>query len=497
MSKEQWVNLPREGKFKKDEITEIRRLDFVRFNVKFKKAILSGYQIEIKCAGGAAFEFYEDNERARNLNFKVRGAPGVLTNAGKTENKYSFDCYLNAAADNEYEISAKHKGKAVTGKFKVKSRRKLFYQVMKMKGCPTTSMADMETEFWNPGRKHYIKMKKLGAESKVKFIDCLDGNNHDLFIKESAKGYTAKSHKPYAFGMTFVNYIATPEIRTITRSVNFSLPSILSEWSPKNLVWTVDLGRYLWFELDPKDDKNKRWWRQIDLWFEPDDKPGTKENVTIKKSMVVPTGSKGGSFGGRQKLKITFPQKHMTRNLITSRKGKWKVRMKVVCVRGFSGGFAYTGINLLAIATKSWWKTKNLGGASKTVIHEVGHKVGMVAHGDKAAYGSTPAAIATSLARKNTLPNSHGNLYGDVRGTNDQDHRGPHCSKGAAWDATKARGQRWSGNPGCVMFGSNAIGANKAPKEFCSDCSKIVRKLDLSGATLKLGGFKVSMDEYN
>ncbi|MBT8070341.1 MAG: hypothetical protein KJO80_07905, partial [Gammaproteobacteria bacterium] len=72
-----------------------------------------------------------------------------------------------------------------------------------------------------------------------------------------------------------------------------------------------------------------------------------------------------------------------------------------------------------------------------------------------------------------------------------------HCTKGAAWDATKARGRRWSGNPGCVMFGSNAIGANKAPKEFCSDCSKIVRKLDLSGATLKLGGFKVSMDEYN
>lgn len=497
MSMEQWINLPREGKYVKDKIKKIKRLDFVRFGVKFKKAKMSGYKVEIKCVGGNAFESYETNEKARNINFKVRGAPGVLTNAGKTENKYYYDCYLNAAGDNEYEICAKHKGKEVTGKVKVKSRRKLFYQVMKMKGCPTTSMADMETEFWKPARKHYIEMKKLGAESEVKFISCLDGGNHDTFIKESAKGYTAKTNKPYAFGMTFVNYIATPETKTITRSVNFSLPSILSKWTPDDLTWTVDLGCYLWFELDPKDDQDKRWYRQVHLWFEPEDNPGTKEHVIIEKAMVTPTGSKGGAFGGRQKLKIVFPQKHMTRNLLTKRKGVWKARMRLICVRGFSGGFAYTGINLLAIATKSWWDTKDLGGASKTVIHEVGHKVGMVAHGDKAAYGDTPAAIAASLLRKNTLPNSHGNLYGDVRGTNDQDHQGAHCTKGAVWDGTKARGQRWSGSPSCVMFGSNAIGANKAPAAFCSDCSKNVRKLDLTGATLKLGGFKVSMDEYN
>jgi hypothetical protein len=120
----------------------------------------------------------------------------------------------------------------------------------------------------------------------------------------------------------------------------------------------------------------------------------------------------------------------------------------------------------------------------------------MVAHGDKPAYGSTPAEISASAAMKNTLPNSHPNLYGDIRGTNDQDHQGPHCSKGAAWDSTKPRGQRWSGSPGCTMFGATGIGANKAPEGFCSDCSKLVRKLDLTGPTLKLGGFRVSMDEY-
>jgi hypothetical protein len=169
--------------------------------------------------------------------------------------------------------------------------------------------------------------------------------------------------------------------------------------------------------------------------------------------------------------------------------------MKLVCVDGFSGGFAYNGINLLAICTKSWWDD-NTAGAVQIVIHEVGHKVGMVAHGDKPAYGSTPEEISDSAARKNTLPNSPPKLYGDVRGTNDQEHMGPHCAKGATFDATKPVGEGWSGSPGCTMFGADAIGANSAPEGFCSDCSKVVRKLDLTGPTLKLGGFRVSMDDY-
>jgi hypothetical protein len=153
---EQWINLPRRSKYVEGKIKKIRRLNFVRFVVKFKKKGLAGYKLKIKKIGGNAFENYRASERRRNVKFKVRGMPKVLTNKGKTENKYTYDIYLNAAGDNEYEISATHKGKTVTGKLKYKSRRKLFYQVMKMRGCPTTSMAKMETEFWRPARKHYI-----------------------------------------------------------------------------------------------------------------------------------------------------------------------------------------------------------------------------------------------------------------------------------------------------------------------------------------------------
>lgn len=497
MSMEQWVNLPRRSKYVKDKIKKIRRLNFVRFVVKFKKKGLAGYKLEIKKIGGNAFENYRASERRRNDNFKVRGAPKVLTNKGKTENKYTYDVFLNAAGDNEYEISATHKGKTVTGKLKYKSRRKLFYQVMKMRGCPTTSMTKMETEFWRPARKHYIEMKKKGAESTVKFISCLDDSNDKKFIKESAKGYTLKRYKPYAFGMTFVNYIATPEIVTFTSTLsNVTLPSKTSKWSTDFKEWTITLDRHVWFELDPMDDVKKRWLREIRLWFVPDDNPAAKEYVYIYDWMVNPTGPKKNALGGRKKLIITFPQNKIKRNLFTVRKGKWIASSKIMCVKGFSGGFAYTGVNLIAICTKSWWKTKNLASVPQTVVHEVGHMVGMVAHGDRAAYGDTARKRESSRIRKVVLPNGHANLYGDIRGTNDQDHAGPHCTKGAAFDATKRRGRRWSGSPACTMFGATGIGRNKAPLGFCSDCSKIVRKLDLSGSALKLGGFKVSMDDY-
>jgi len=497
MSMDQWVNLPREDKFVADSITERKRLDYVRISVRFQKDILSGYRVRILKVGGDDFEDYEANEKRRNINFQIRGMPGVLTNDGETEVTCAYNIYLNAAGDNEYSVEATHNGRTVTAPLTYRSRRKLFYQVMKMRGCPTTSMAVMETEFWKPANKHYIEMKKMGAESTVTFIPCLDGDNAAEFINASADGYTLMTHKPFAFGMTFVNYIATPETKTITRSVSHTLPSTDSRRRLGTLRWEVDVGSKLWFELDPTDDENKRWYRRIRLWFEPDDDPTAREYVRIRRSMVEPTGPAHGSFGGRTKLTIRFPAHRIERNESTGRAGQWKVSMRLICVRGFSGGFAYTGINLLAIATKSWWNTKDLSRAAKTVIHEVGHKVGMVAHGDRAATGSTPAQISASQARKATLPNSHSNLYGDIRGTNDQDHRGPHCTNGATWDGTQPRGQRWSGSPGCVMFGANAISGNSAPTAFCSDCSEIVRKLDLTGASLRLGGFRVSMDEYD
>lgn len=475
MSTEQWINLPEDDDYVADSIKSKERLGTARFKVKFKKASLSGFRVKIIPQGGD-HESYSKKERNRNENFRVR-VTGSATNGAKKEVVLDKRVYLNAAGGNKYKIQAKYKKKVIESGLELESRRKLLYQVMSMKGIAAGPTDTMEKAFWEPSKKFFIEMKKQGGNATVDYIPCLDGQNHDKFIRSSAKGYTLAKYKPYAFGINFVEYIATPEEITLEREVSFTLPSKISKWSPSDRIWTIKLPGKLWYELDPDDDRNMRWLKGCSLWFEPDGSPGVKNKMRVLKSDLTPSGAKHGAYGGRSELKVRIHVDEAERGLLFSRKGKWKIRLKLICVKGFSAGFAYTGINLVAIATKSWWNDST-GGAAYVLNHEVGHKIGMVADG------------------KLKSPDSHANLYGEKRGVNDQDHKGPHCSKGAAWDATKKRGKRWSGTPGCVMFGATGIGGKRAPVEFCGDCAPIVRKLDLSADVLKQRGFKISMEEY-
>jgi hypothetical protein len=75
-------------------------------------------------------------------------------------------------------------------------------------------------------------------------------------------------------------------------------------------------------------------------------------------------------------------------------------------------------------------------------------------------------------ALRDKLPDGPSTLHGENHGVNDKGHAGPHCEKGDAYNSSTGR---WSGTPGCVMFGANGIGNNNSPDEYCSECKPIVR----------------------
>jgi hypothetical protein len=83
-------------------------------------------------------------------------------------------------------------------------------------------------------------------------------------------------------------------------------------------------------------------------------------------------------------------------------------------------------------------------------IHEIGHRIGMVASGEK------------------KLPDKPATYY--LGGG----HVGDHCSKGvpAGANLDSAEAERLSQ---CVMFG-----ATNLKTAFCGDCAPVVKKLDLS-----------------
>ena len=148
--------------------------------------------------------------------------------------------------------------------------------------------------------------------------------------------------------------------------------------------------------------------------------------------------------------------------------GKIDIVFEVNKVAGFSGGFSWGGggFALTTCCTKAWFEDKPQSKSDVIWNHELGHRMGMVAYGNK-----------TSIRGANKLPDGPPTLYGENRGVNDKGHQGPHCEKNVTYNATT---NVWAGIPGCVLFGATGIGAVDSPLDYCSECTKIVRKLDLS-----------------
>ncbi len=479
---EQWVNLPKQGKYVEDGIPSEKRLEAVHVEAEFEKASPAGFWVNVTPVGDHVR--YSASERGRNPNFRVR-ILGKTSNDGAKKVKVEKDIFLTAAGGNEYKVQAKRKKKEVQSEKVLKVRRKLFYQVMRMRGIRAASTATMIRAFWKPEKKFFIRMKKMGDNAEISYIRCLDDEpaTSHAFIRAAKRKWTLAGRKPYSFAIAFVDYIASRTDTVVRDQMHLELPRKIGHLDWAGAEMTIRLNQFLWFGLVPAEDRAKKWLIGGKFIFKPDGAaPGVQETIRFNRDDVAVAGPDYRPHGGKARVKVRLKGLAANRNWWTSRKGTWHVELKLRVVDGWTNGFAYNEINLIAIADKAEWTDQTAALKAYTLNHEVGHKVGMVADG------------------RGRAPDAPPRIYGQNRGVNDQDHMGPHCQKGASWDGTKPRGQRWTGAPQCVMFGADGItdAANvnhAAPSTFCSDCAKAVRKLDLSGNTLRMMGFKKSLDE--
>lgn len=468
--KEQWVNIEQKALFKEDDVTSLERLGpKLKFECKFKKASLAHFKVRIVPQGSPAS--YTKKELGRNANFKLRKISAQAKPAGK-KNHLSVEYALPAAGGNRFKIEAKYKGNVVEGPTTLAARRRFFYQVLHMIGVPTRPTAGLETDYWNPGKNYYVKLVQKGPVNAIKFLKTIHDNHND-FLKAAKAGYSIGNRDPWAFTLVFSNFIARQGEKHYTGPVNvtaaprwFSLGSSGGQESVQ-----VNIPDYIWYEMDPAHDAARAWLVANNTQFVAPD--GT--TIPIPSADIGVVGPAQYPLGGYKKLEIKLgPQ---LRYYFTSRKGTLNVDVTLKIVAGWTNGFSYNGINLVTVANNVRWQPMPANTRAYTINHEVGHKVGMVASG------------------KGFLPNAPSTYYKD--GAIDYGgHRGPHCKKGATYNAA---GNYWTGAPGCVMFGANGAPAawvagspsNHAPKEFCDQCEKIVRKLDLDPN--RLAGFSVSV----
>ena len=131
--------------------------------------------------------------------------------------------------------------------------------------------------------------------------------------------------------------------------------------------------------------------------------------------------------------------------------------LKVNVVKGMSGGVSRGNKGIIAVCTRAWWKKISPEGMGQTLVHEIGHQVGMVP-GERALSG---------------LAQGKHHYLG-------LGHVGNHCHNGCDLkDDIDKDNNKWNGNAReksrCVMFG-----AANGKESFCSECAMQVRKVDLS-----------------
>lgn len=414
---------------------------------------------------------YSRKERGRNSNFKLYNyiSFGIADDANVL---LEDTVRLPAAGGNKFKIEAQDaNGKTVGSPLIVETRRRLYYQVICMKGVSAVPTGDMEKEFWSPAKKYYLKLDAPKPKGEMKYHKNIKSGwegtagRKDMF-REAKKAYKLKDLHPYTFVLLCSYQVAKSQ--DIKFKYPFKLWGRLFSRNDQELEIPLPGSHALWFDFDDIDDKKKGgkgiWLRRRVVFDDGKETPVRLdwENVEL--------GPKTGKWC--QKIKVTIPKE--LRHKVKSRKGHLILRVKVI--KGFSGGYSDPMANFITVCSHAWHKDRDDTERKQTLLHEVGHKVGMVPDG------------------KGIAPNAPPSLYGEIRTgpkANSRGHQGPHCGKGATWNAAQ---KKWSGRPLCIMFGSNASSTHSRKPEFCSDCADALRKVDVDSRVLK--NFKYFVTDY-
>lgn len=491
----QWVNLEKHSDYAADsDIGSEDRCGALEIKTAFAAgSVPLSYKVKVTPSGPDDVT-YTTAELGRNKNFKMtKGATDLGT---QTEVIMSDTVKLPAAGGNKYKLEAKDANGKVVKSEEIEAKRKLYYQFMHMEDSTDKVTPYSLTQMEGHCAKYYIVLSKTGTDKKIPFHKCINSGSGGRF---SHVGFAADVRAEYDLSApqkkvgcvtALSNYIGS--FKSTTKTLTYSIggpanpkisitPSVaagaaITTGIPGKITLTVLTGyEFLWYGLDDDDDLANVWFIDGAVSFTPNTSSSSPsamagQSIQISRSDVSIGGTDVRTHGGRQVIEVTVNSGSTLDNMLSQASGTLDFAFELNRVKGFSGGFSWggAGFALTTCCTKAWFEDKQPSNSDVIWNHEIGHRMGMVAFGDK-----------TNATYPNPkLPDAPPNLYGEVRGVNDKGHQGPHCEKGAVtYNATT---NSWSGTPGCVLFGATGTSAASSPLDYCGDCEPVVRKLDLS-----------------
>jgi hypothetical protein len=442
----QYVNLtPADDKWKDGTklTNQNRQTQTPAVLVRFDKPGVESFKIKVVPGGSNAA--YSAAEEGRNANFTYE----------KTEKTYSTDAdgtktitdlQISCAGKDVFSYSAVDSYGNRASSVEIETIRRVYLQELKMPGVPAANtLATFTGEFAN----HGIELVQLPSQAMTRIENV--GQDTSTFETEARKAYVASgcsAKEPYVVALAYTGHLAVKEeppaiVKTGVEVAPGKRPVEIAIVGPNATTGALQ-SKSLWKNIVA----GEKWFIKAEFVRE-----GETSAVEIPEALVTAVADDSTVPDDCTTVKIDVAKLTDLIHANPLRKAfarlspfKGAISLKVFIVNRMRGGISIGGGNLICVCTRAWWRDESAADQNQTMVHEMGHKIGMVPDG-------------TSL---DATPNQY----------TGKGHRGSHCHAGLGVLAD------YGGVAGstCAIFGAtNGVSA------FCADCATAVKKVDLSG----------------
>ena len=437
----QFVNLTRsENLINGSTIHNMDRLgNKPRLKVYFNK--LGNHRFTVKCLPVEGNAVYTEGELTRNIRFKYQNEPKSYT----TDSNGSLilpleDFYISAAGKEKYIFQATDSNGCSVSTGELEVQRLIYYVELKMRTLRSCgqNLSTVEKEY----TKHNIKLHKLPSV-EMEYMPNIDHDESSIFLDNASRAFRnsdAMRKDPHVVAIAYTSQLAVKKAnhRILEPSVVVGpgQSPVLIEISGQIPGSKLSKKYYLWQGIK----ENETWFVSARYVKEG----GTLVDVIeipVKKCIAVPETNESPLASNLVSIDVSeLP------------KGTGAIELFVNVVDKMRGGLSFYDCNLICVCTQAWWKTVDEALQNVIIVHELGHKIGMVSDGRRA------------------LPDKPPTWYDEAKG-----HFGNHCFSGLSPNQTSYGSDEDWEKAKCVMYGST-----KQKSEFCSNCAPVVRKIDFS-----------------
>lgn len=437
----QFVNLERDQKWVDNKsVTSLGRLGYKpKIYVKFDLPGVS--EFTIKAIPKGANVSYTDEEKKRNNRFKCIDEEKKYQTESTGELIIS-DAFLSVGGENTFHFEVKDTQGTTLQTKKLKTLRKLFVQEVKMLGdagkSAASSISTVEAEFKKQGfsletltSKTMPEMENIGAD---------DSASYKSAVKTAYQSSEGKKKEPHTVVVGYTSHLA---VKTTGRVLSSKANTVVGP-SAKDVTFSIEGPG----KKNPKVTPKPLWQNIVtgEGWFESatfeDAVSGAVTKIDEKHCKAVAINSANPNFSVKVKVDVS--------HLPAGSKGK--VVLTVSWVDRMRAGLSFGGSNLICVCTKAWWQNKSSAQQNQVIIHEMGHKIGMVPDGS------------------GDLPDKTDTFYDSTKG-----HVGEHCHHGIPAGQTRYDASGDAKLSDCVMYG-----ATNGHSAFCEHCAEAAKKQDVN-----------------